>query len=71
MHTISGFTRLCAQHVLNASWALPDDLKFFLSGSCQDLLTRIFVRDPAQRLSMAAVMAHPWFNANLTPSAAS
>jgi serine/threonine-protein kinase SRK2 len=32
---------------------------------CQDLLARIFVANPAERISLADVKRHPWFLHNL------
>jgi hypothetical protein len=28
---------------------------------CRDLLSRVLVKDPSQRLGLGEVMAHPWF----------
>ena len=54
-----------AQHILSASYTIPDSLQ--LSPECRDLLARVFVLDPAQRLSLAGVRSHPWFVQHLPP----
>ncbi len=36
-----------------------------------DLLSRLLVADPAQRLSVASLQSHPWFTKNLPPRALS
>ena len=33
-----------------------------LSEGCRDLLDKIFVVDPKQRITVAAIMQHPWFS---------
>jgi serine/threonine protein kinase len=33
----------------------------------RDLISRLLVREPAKRLSLDGVMAHPWIRANATP----
>jgi len=34
---------------------------------CQDLMSRLLHPDPLRRITMAGVMNHPWFKANLPP----
>lgn len=36
-----------------------------VSPECQQVLQRIFVRDPAQRITIAGIYDQPWFNQNL------
>ena len=36
----------------------------------RDLLHRILVRSPTERLTLQAVMQHPWFTTNLPPGVA-
>ena len=36
-----------------------------VSEDCSDLLRRLLVADPAQRLTMAQINVHPWFTTNL------
>lgn len=51
------------QRILAVQYTIPPHLK--LSESCVDLLRRIFVPDPAQRISLAQMRQHPWFLVNL------
>jgi hypothetical protein len=41
-------------------WEMP--AQPVVSGGCRDLLGRVLVRDPAQRLSLDEVLGHPWFH---------
>ena len=50
-------------------WAIPSNVE--VSAECRDLLTRLMVRDPAERIGMADIHAHPWFVANLPVEAVS
>ena len=50
-----------------AKWAAPPDIP--ISTPCHDLLRRLLVADPAQRLTMAQISAHPWFTTNLPADA--
>lgn len=38
-----------------------------ISEACQDLLSRMLTADPAQRITVAGIMAHPWFTHDLPP----
>lgn len=38
-----------------------------LSPECRDLLDKIFVVNPAERINIAQIQAHPWYNKPLTP----
>lgn len=38
-----------------------------LSSDCLDLLSRIFVGDPAQRIDLKGIQRHPWYLKNLPP----
>jgi serine/threonine-protein kinase SRK2 len=44
-------------------WAIPSNIE--ISAECRDLLTRMLVRDPDERITMAQIHKHPWFIANL------
>ena len=50
-----------------AKWAAPPDIP--ISTPCHDLLRRLLVADPGQRLTMAQISAHPWFTTNLPADA--
>ena len=42
-----------------------------LSADCRDLLDKIFVVDPKQRIKVAEIMKHPWFSQPMTEPFAS
>jgi serine/threonine protein kinase len=46
-----------------AQWNVPDGVE--ISAECRDLLARMLVRDPEERITMAQIHTHPWFTANL------
>ncbi|KZV53173.1 hypothetical protein F511_29903, partial [Dorcoceras hygrometricum] len=50
------------QRVLNVQYSFPQDIN--ISEECRDLISRIFVRDPAQRITMADIKTHAWFLKN-------
>ena len=45
------------QKILNAEYSIPD----FVSESCQDLIRKVLLTDPNQRLSIQGIRAHPWY----------
>ena len=45
------------QKILNAEYSIPE----FVSESCQDLIRKILLTDPKQRLSIEGIRAHPWY----------
>ncbi|XP_073059860.1 serine/threonine-protein kinase SRK2I-like [Primulina eburnea] len=51
------------ERILNVQYSFPDHVN--VSGECQDLISRILVRDPAQRITMADIKKHAWFLKNL------
>ena len=51
------------QRILAVHYTIPP--KVCISEGCADLLQRIFVADPAQRISLALMQRHPWFVVNL------
>ena len=55
---ILGTQRICC-----AQYDVPPALQ--LSAECVDLLSRILVAAPAQRIGVAGICAHPWFLRNL------
>lgn len=55
------------QSTTGVSGCVPDGVE--LSPECLDLLGRMLVKDPAQRLTMEGVMGHPWFTTNLPEKA--
>ena len=42
----------------------------YVSPPCQDLIRRIFVKNPKERISLPGLRAHPWFAAGLPPGLA-
>lgn len=55
--------RKTIQRIMSVRYALPSSLR--LSRECADLLARIFVANPAQRIKIRQIRAHPWFLRNL------
>ena len=49
--------------VLDIKYEMPRDL----SDGCKDLLRRIFVKDPRQRINMMGISQHAWFVQDLSP----
>ena len=45
------------QKILNAEYTIPE----FVSESCQDLIRKVLLTDPTQRLSFEGIRAHPWY----------
>lgn len=44
--------------ILSADYMMPD----FISYEVQDLLSRILVPDPEERINIEEIKSHPWFN---------
>lgn len=42
-----------------------------MSAGCRNLLTKIFVKDPAQRITIQGIYDDPWFKTDLPPTAPS
>jgi hypothetical protein len=51
------------QRILAVKYSIPPQLR--ISAECQDLLARIFVAAPAQRITLPEIKRHPWFLKNL------
>ena len=47
------------QRIVKAMYSFPADVQ--LSDDCKDLITRIFVPDPNQRIKLQDIKQHPWF----------
>ena len=47
------------QKIVRAQYTFPSDVP--LSPICIDLIKRIFVPDPNQRISLQDIKRHPWF----------
>ena len=48
---------------MSVKYSFPANLQ--LSKDCLDLISKIFVGDPKQRICIAAIKKHPWFLKNL------
>ena len=48
-----------ARKIVNADYEVPGDVP--VNPECVDLLLRILVADPAERLSIEDIKMHPWF----------
>ena len=53
----------CVQRIMSVKYSFPSNLH--LSRECLDLIGKIFVGNPAQRISIAGIKSHPWFLKNL------
>ncbi|KAL3684608.1 hypothetical protein R1sor_002630 [Riccia sorocarpa] len=49
--------------ILSVQYAIPDFVH--ISQECRHLLSRIFVANPAKRITIAEIKVHPWFLKNL------
>lgn len=54
--------------IVNMQWSIPDTIA--ISNECRELLCRMLVADPNQRISMDDIQKHQWFLTNLPPEAA-
>ncbi|PNH10173.1 Serine/threonine-protein kinase SRK2E [Tetrabaena socialis] len=55
--------RKTIQRIMNVKFSFPPNLA--ISPECQDLISRIFVADPVQRITIGDIRRHPWFLRNL------
>ncbi|GIL87710.1 hypothetical protein Vretimale_14649 [Volvox reticuliferus] len=55
--------RKTIQRIMNVKFSFPANLQ--ISPECQDLISRIFVANPAQRITILEILHHPWFLKNL------
>jgi len=55
--------RKTIQKIMAVDYAIPSDIP--VSPECRDLLSRIFVADPAKRITMPEIWSHVWFVSNL------
>jgi len=54
--------------MVNMKYSLPDNIEISAEG--RDLLQRMLLPDPNQRIQLEQIMVHPWFVTNLPPEAA-
>ena len=52
-----------ARKIVNANYDIPADVS--VNPECVDLLLRILVPDPSERLSIEDIKMHPWFQRDL------
>lgn len=57
--------RKTIQRIMGVKYTFPSGLQ--LSRECHDLMARIFIANPAQRISIEGIKKHPWFLKNLPP----
>lgn len=55
--------RKTIQRILNVQYSIPDYVH--ISPECHHLISRIFVADPAERISIPEIRNHEWFLKNL------
>ncbi|MCH91196.1 serine/threonine-protein kinase SRK2E-like, partial [Trifolium medium] len=55
--------RKTIHRILNVQYSIPDYVH--ISPECQHLISRIFVADPAKRISIPEIRNHEWFLKNL------
>ncbi|CAL5197675.1 unnamed protein product [Lathyrus oleraceus] len=55
--------RKTIQRVLSVQYSIPDAVQ--ISPECRHLISRIFVFDPAERITMPEIWKHKWFLTNL------
>lgn len=60
----SGMTLLpVLQRIMGVKYSFPTNLH--ISRECLDMMSKIFVGNPANRISIAGIKSHPWFTKNL------
>ncbi|CAI9283003.1 unnamed protein product [Lactuca saligna] len=55
--------RKTIHRILHVQYSIPENIQ--LSPECWHLISRIFVGDPTQRITMAEIKQHKWFLKNL------
>ncbi|KAJ6805419.1 serine/threonine-protein kinase SAPK10 [Iris pallida] len=55
--------RKTIQRILSVQYSIPDYVH--ISEECRELISRIFVANPAMRITMPEIRSHPWFLKNL------
>ena len=58
---------MCHQRIVEAPLAIPT--RPSISADLKDLLYKIMVKDPTQRISMKGIMEHRWFQTDLPEGA--
>lgn len=60
-------TQSVVKQIMNAEWSIPPEIS--ISSPCRELLTKLLLLNPAERISIASIQQHPWFLANLPQAA--
>jgi serine/threonine-protein kinase SRK2 len=55
--------RKTIQRIMGVKYSFPSNLQ--LSRECLDLISKIFMGNPAQRVTIGGIRSHPWFLKNL------
>ncbi|KAI3669862.1 hypothetical protein L6452_41314 [Arctium lappa] len=55
--------RKTIHRILHVQYSIPENIQ--ISPECRHLISRIFVGDPSQRITMAEIKQHDWFLKNL------
>ncbi|KAI3713066.1 hypothetical protein L1987_71637 [Smallanthus sonchifolius] len=55
--------RKTIHRILHVQYSIPENIE--ISPECRHLLSRIFLGDPAQRITMAEIKTHEWFVKNM------
>ncbi|KAL3133461.1 Serine/threonine-protein kinase srk2a [Trebouxia sp. C0009 RCD-2024] len=55
--------RKTIQRIMGVKYSFPTNLH--ISRECLDMMSKIFVGNPANRISIAGIKSHPWFTKNL------
>ena len=64
LQPLHAILHLLLQRILNVEYGFPAQVE--ISDNCKDLLTRILVADPAERMSIPQIMQHPWYGPAVT-----
>lgn len=51
------------ERIMRVQYSYPPKIQ--ISDSCKDLLSRIFIASPTERITIAGIKQHPWFKRNL------
>ncbi|XP_039690494.1 serine/threonine-protein kinase SAPK3 [Medicago truncatula] len=49
--------------IMNVQYSIPDYVH--ISADCRELISRIFVANPAKRITISEIRQHPWFGKNM------
>ncbi|KAI4327203.1 hypothetical protein L6164_019691 [Bauhinia variegata] len=55
--------RKSISRIMSVQYSIPDYVR--VSADCRNLLSQIFVADPAKRITISKIKEHPWFLKNL------